>query len=59
MKVSRFLLYLHFNKIYNKIEMLLFTEALGVTQEFFTIGIVLAANISSYVLTQPHTIMCD
>lgn len=35
--------------------MLLFTGALGVTQEFFTFGIVLAANI----LTQPHTIMCD
>lgn len=42
--------------------MLLFIEALGITQELFIIvyrlslQIVSAPNVSSYVLTQPHTI---
>lgn len=39
--------------------MLLFIEVLGITQELFTIGIVLAPNISSYALTHPHAITHD
>lgn len=41
-------------EIYNKIDMLLFIEALGITQELFTVGVVLAPNINSCVLIQPQ-----
>lgn len=34
--------------------MLLFIEALGITQELFTVGVVLAPNINSCVLIQPQ-----
>ena len=46
-------------EIYNKIEMLLFIEALVISQELFTIGIILAPDISDCVLTQPHAITQD
>lgn len=41
-----------YNKIYNEMEALLFTEALGITQQDLR---VLTLNISSYIVIQPQT----
>jgi len=41
-----------YNKIYNEMEALLFTEALGITQQDLR---VVTLNISSYIVIQPQT----